>query len=141
MRRGGYAIFFLQADGRESDEEESGNEESNRTASELNEVERAIFDGRRYLGLSAPQVLSLTPREFAIEMRAFVEANNDEYEKQALLAIWHRKAQHEKRIKTTDLFKRPKDEERAQKNVEDIRAKQAETMRWLSQIEEFRGKE
>src|SRR5699024_12790509 len=69
--RSSYAKFFLQSDGHEDDGEKSGNGESSETnprLKELDEVERAIFDGRRYLGLTSFQTLSLTPREFTIEM-------------------------------------------------------------------------
>lgn len=52
-----------------------------------------------------------------------------------------RSAYHAKSIKSTDLFKRPKAGEKTAQEVADIKAKQAETMRWLSQFEEFRGKE
>jgi len=107
----------------------------------LDEVERAIFDGRRYLGLTSFQTLSLTPREFTIEMMAQVEATYDEYERQATYAMWARQAANAKRLKSTDLFKRPRHGEKTEKEVEDIKAKQAETMAWLSQFEEFSGKE
>lgn len=52
-----------------------------------------------------------------------------------------RKVYHATKLKPTDLFKRPKDGDSAKKDTEDIRAKQAEKMRWLAQFEEFRGKE
>lgn len=56
-------------------------------------------------------------------------------------AMMIRSAYHAKKLKSTDLFKRPVDGELAKEEVKDIKAKQADTMRWLSQFEEFRGKE
>src|SRR5690606_41463050 len=74
-------------------ETESGDESGNRTATrisglgELCEVESAIFDGWRYLGMDAHKVLSFTPREFAIMMRAELERKFDRYEEYSHFAL------------------------------------------------------
>ncbi len=74
-------------------------------------------------------------------MMAHTESVYDDYERMAANAMMIRSAYHAKSIKSTDLFKRPKAGEKTAQEVADIKAKQAETMRWLSQFEEFRGKE
>ena len=74
-------------------------------------------------------------------MRAQTERMYDEYERMAYQAMMMRGAYHAKKLKQSDLFERPKDGKSAKVSADDIRAKQAETMRWLSQFEEFRGKE
>lgn len=100
-----------------------------------------MYDARRYLGLSATQTLSLTPRELAIEMYAHTESVYDEYERMAQEAMMARAAYHAKKLKPADLFKRPVDEDLAENKVKEMRERSDETMRWLSQFEEFRGKE
>src|SRR5699024_12548075 len=80
---------------------------------ELTEVEKAQFDARRYLGISSRELLSYTPREFAIEMKAETERIYDEMEREAIIAIMHANANNsKKRIRPSDLFKRPRSEER-----------------------------
>lgn len=97
-----------------------------------------IFDAWRYLRLDAQKVLSLTPRELTIMMRAEVERRYDEYEKFAHFAIMREKAHREKRPKASDLFKRPPDEEVAKNKTEDLLSKKEKTMEWLSQFEQFK---
>lgn len=87
--------------------------------------------------MSAPETLSLTPREFAIEMHAHTEAVYDEYERMAAQAMMNRAAHHAKKLKQSQLFRRPTDAEKAK----DRRERSKEIMKWLSQFEEFRGKE
>lgn len=74
-------------------------------------------------------------------MRAHTERIYDEYDRMAYQAMMMRGAYHAKKIKQSDLFTRPKDGKTSKVTADDVRAKQAETMRWLSQFEEFRGKE
>jgi len=144
LRRSGDAEFFLREDSQEDGRRESGDREGAKTIAglgELDTVEKAIFDGRRYLGMSAPQVLSLTPREFAIEMRAHTESVYDEYERMATHAMMIRAAHHAKKLKQSQLFKRPTGEEMTKRKTVEKRERTEETMRWLSQFEEFQGKE
>lgn len=95
------------------------------------------------MGLSAPQVLSLTPREYAIEMGAQVERTYDELERRALIAIMHEKAHRAKKPKSSDLFKRPVDDVTAKNRTEDLLEKAEQASAWLSQFEQFNnaGKE
>lgn len=74
-------------------------------------------------------------------MRAHTESVYDEYERMASHAMMIRAAYHAKKLKPSQLFKRPKDEEVAKNKAEDMRARSEETMKWLAQFEEFRGKE
>lgn len=144
MRRSRGTKFFLQSDGNQDDEEQSGNEESSRTVEglgELDVVDQAIFDARRYLGMSSAETLSLTPRELAIEMRAYTEYVYDEYERMASQAMMTRAAYHAKKLKPSQLFKRPVDGSSVKNRAEHVRKRTEETMKWLAQFEEFRGKE
>jgi len=52
-----------------------------------------------------------------------------------------RAAHHAKKLKQTDLFRRPVDGEQVKNKAEETRKRTEETMKWLSQFEEFRGKE
>lgn len=74
-------------------------------------------------------------------MRAHTESVYDEYERMASHAMMMRAAHHAKKLKQSQLFKRPTDEEVAKSKAEDMRARSEETMKWLAQFEEFRGKE
>ena len=102
-------------------------------------MEQAIFDGWRYLGLDSSQILSKTPREFSILMAAHTERIYDEYERLATQAIWNRSAYHAKKLKYTDLFKRPNgiDDNRT---ADDVRERQKAIMERLEKFEEFKGK-
>lgn len=73
----------------------------------MTEVERAIAEGWRYLKLKPAEVLSLTPREFTILMRAETESRHDDYERMTTEAMFVRQAYHAKKLKPSDLFKRP----------------------------------
>jgi hypothetical protein len=93
-----------------------------------------IFDGWRYLGLRPHDVLSLTPREFNIVLKAQRERSFDEMEKEARIAIIREAAHRAKRPKAADLFKRPTgdiDESTLQKKVE----QSEHAAEWLSQYE------
>ena len=105
----------------------------------MSDVEQAIFDGRRYLDLTASEVLSLTPREFTIEMRAQGERRSDEYERMADAALMARQAYHAKRLKRSDLFKRPVDVGEAEAKSEELVDKAEHATEWMSQFTNFNG--
>ena len=106
----------------------------------LDDVEQVIYDGYRYLGLDSSQVLSKTPREFLIMMDAYVERTYDELDRLATQAMMMRQAYHAKKLKHTDLFKRPSSDVSTQVTAEDIRKKQEDTLKWLAQFKEFKDK-
>jgi len=82
-------------------------------------------------------LLSYTPREFAIEMKAETERIYDEMEREAIIAIMHANANNsKKRIRPSDLFKRPNDETE-KKSADDVKKRQKERLAWLSRFEEF----
>lgn len=89
--------------------------------------------------LDAQKVLSLTPRELTIMMRAEVERRYDEYEKFAHFAIMREQAHREKRPKASDLFKRPIDDEVAKSKTETMREQMEWAKDYLAQFEQFRG--
>lgn len=74
-------------------------------------------------------------------MRAHTESVYDEYDRMATHAMMIRAAHHAKKLKQSQLFKRPSDEEVAKNKAEEMKERSEETMRWLAQFEEFRGKE
>jgi len=75
-------------------------------------------------------------------MKAQVERNYDEYEDMAMMAIFTRQAYHKDgKLGAKDLFKRPNDGKTAENKANEIKNKQEYTMQWLSQFEEFSGKE
>lgn len=88
--------------------------------------------------MDAHKVLSFTPREFAIMMRAELERKFDRYEEYSHFALMREKAHREKRPKASDLFKRPPDEELAKNKAEDLLLRKEKTMEWLSQFEQFK---
>lgn len=75
-------------------------------------------------------------------MRAQSERRFDEIEDQARMAIFTRQAYHKDgKLGADDLFKRPVDGKTAKNKADEIKDKAEYTMRWLSQFEEFSGKE
>ena len=82
-------------------------------------------------------ILSKTPREFSIMMRANVERIYDEYERVAVGALMHENAHRSKRPKVSDLFKRPGDEIVEAKKSDVMREKADYTLDWISQFEQF----
>ena len=70
-----------------------------------------------------------------------VELKYDDYERMASHAMMIRAAYHATKLKQSQLFKRPSDEDQAKNKAEEVKERTEETMRWLSQFEEFRGKE
>ena len=103
-------------------------------------METAIFDGWRHLGLDSTQVLSKTPREFALMMAAQVERKYDEYERMAMQAMMMRAAYHKEKLRQSDLFKRPTGEIKSDKTAEDIEERQRAIIERLSKFEQFAGK-
>lgn len=85
-------------------------------------------------------MLSMTPRELSIMLAAQRERQYDEMELMAIRAMMNRQAYHAKRLKQTDLFRRPVDEETAKSRADEIQERTEKRMEWLSQFEEFRGK-
>lgn len=69
------------------------------------------------------------------------ERQYDEYERQSHFAIMNIKAQNAKKsIKASDLFKRPADE-KAEAKLQDGIENAKHASEWLSQFEQFSGKE
>ncbi|MGG3072178.1 phage tail assembly chaperone [Niallia circulans] len=100
-----------------------------------------LSDGWRYLQLLPEQVYDLTPKEFRLLLGAQMERKYDEYERQSHFAIMNLKAQNAKKsIKATDLFKRPADE-KAEAELQEGIEKAKHASEWLSQFEQFSGKE
>ena len=82
----------------------------------------------------------MTPRELSIMLAAQRERQYDEMELMAIQAMMIRQAYHAKRLKQSDLFRRPVDEETAKSRADEIQERTEKRMEWLSQFEEFRGK-
>lgn len=75
-------------------------------------------------------------------MRANNERIYDYMERKSHEAIMFANAGNSrKRTKAKDLFKRPNDEHAAEDSSKKFSDKHEDTMRWLAQFEEFRGKE
>ncbi len=73
-------------------------------------------------------------------VKADDERRYDEMERMARQALMNRQAYHAKRLKESDLFRRPTEFQKAVRTVEDLEREEKETMEWLSQFEEFQGK-
>lgn len=73
-------------------------------------------------------------------MRANVERKYDVYEDMALQAMMHRQATNAKRLKQSDLFKRPVDKDKADRKTEDLKEKAEQASEWMSQFTQFNGK-
>ena len=86
-------------------------------------------------------VLSKTPREFTIIMQAQVERVFDELEREAQLSIMRANATNaSKRIRSTDLFKRPSAGLTDGRTADDIRERQKSVIERLERYEQFNGK-
>lgn len=70
-------------------------------------------------------------------MRAQVERQYDEMERMSHNALMLRQAHHAKKLKMSDLFKRPADDAVEGGKAENMRKKADDTMAWLSQFAEF----
>lgn len=84
-------------------------------------------------------MLSYTPREFMIMLRAQQERKSDEYERMAHEALMNRQAQHAEKLTLSDLYKRPVDEEVAQAKADELVDKSEYASEWLSQFTNFSG--
>lgn len=73
-------------------------------------------------------------------MHANVEKKYDEYEDKANEAMMFRHAQNAKRVKKSDLFKRPIDESKAEDKAEKMQEESEKASEWLSQFSLFDGK-
>lgn len=72
-------------------------------------------------------------------MRANLERVYDEYERKANEAIILANAINStKKVKSTDLFKRPVDDGTARRKTEDLLGKADHASEWLSQFEQFK---
>ncbi|MEK3887251.1 hypothetical protein [Bacillus sp. FSL K6-3431] len=74
-------------------------------------------------------------------MRAQTERKHDEYERMTHEAFMMRQAYHAKRLKPSDLFKRPIDEGVAKSKSVDLQEKAENATEWLAQFANFSGKE
>ncbi|MGE6487764.1 phage tail assembly chaperone [Paenisporosarcina sp. NPDC076898] len=88
---------------------------------DLNDVERAVAEGYRYLALKPWEVYSLTPREFQILMRAYQERQYDEFDRMAFQTMMVRQAYHAKKLKHADLFKRS-EQNKPKRDVKELKA-------------------
>lgn len=61
----------------------------------------------------------------------------DQYEQSARQAMMQRAAYHAKKLKETDLFKRPTDADTVKVKTQESRAKAEDAMAWIAQFEEF----
>jgi len=85
--------------------------------------------------------MRMSPREFAILMTAEVERTYDLLEREAMVAIMHANANNSrKRVKASNLFKRPTQAKKSKRTVEDLKREEEEVMDWLGQFEHFREK-
>jgi len=67
-------------------------------------------------------------------MRAENERRYDDYERMAVQALMIEKAHREKRPKLTDLFKRPNEQTRDKKTIDERRKEVDEINAWLSTL-------
>ncbi|MCG7345306.1 hypothetical protein MHZ92_14295 [Sporosarcina sp. ACRSL] len=89
----------------------------------------------------ATAVLSYTPREFTIMIRAQAGRNEDEYERMAHAAMMNRQAYHAKKLKFSDLFKRPSDKVADKTKLKTLKEKTREANEWLAGLTSERRKE
>ncbi|WP_412677720.1 phage tail assembly chaperone [Bacillus swezeyi] len=99
-------------------------------------MEKVFSAGWRFLGKEPDEIRRLTPREFYVLLEAENERKYDRLEEYAISAMMNAKANNsKKRVKLSDLFKRPEQENAATKKVEDLYEKQKQASEWLSQFE------
>lgn len=77
----------------------------------------------------------ITHRELAILMKAETESAFDNYEDMSMAALMNRQAYHAKKLKATDLFKRPVDDVEAKNRQKDKIQQQRHAEEWLAQFE------
>lgn len=69
-----------------------------------------------------------------------IEAHHDELQKYAVQAMMIRKAYHSKKLKMDDLYKRPSDVVKAEKEYDNAKEMMNHTKEWLAQFT-FKEKE
>lgn len=85
-------------------------------------------------------MLAHTPREIKLLMRADGERRMDDYERMAHEALMNRQAQHEKKLKLTDLYKRPNGGSRSEKTrVERLKESTRNANDWLAGLTAGKG--
>lgn len=72
-------------------------------------------------------------------MRSNVERTHDEYERMAYSAMMSRQATNAKRLKMSDLYKRPADVSTAEKDLQTMKNKVEHASEWMSQFTLFGG--
>mgnify|MGYP001159192135 FL=1 len=72
-------------------------------------------------------------------MSAHVERIYDEYERMAVQAMMTRASYHAKKLKQSDLFKRPSESRRTNKTADDVKERQKAIIAQLERFEEFKG--
>lgn len=72
-------------------------------------------------------------------MAANVERTYDDYEKMAVQALMNRQGYHAKKLKKSQLFKRPSDIDTG-KTADDVKERQKAIIERLERFEEFKGK-
>lgn len=137
--------FFLQEDGGQDVQGQSGSEEGTRESNEINngkniednviDVEECIKHGWRYLNLKPYEVYKLTHKEFSIISKENIEVTHDRREELALAALmnsvaYRGKGEKGKLPSITELYDR--NSERKANSMEDIMKQQQEAMTWLS---------
>lgn len=100
-------------------------------------MDKFIIDGYRFLNLKPAEVLGMTHKEFNLLMKGNKEKTFDQLEMYSIHALMIRRAYHErKRLKATDLFKRPK-ESAKQVDKKDMVEEMQQAKSYLSQFENF----
>lgn len=84
------------------------------------------------------EIYALTPRKFQILLRAQQERNYDDNERMATNAVWREIAHRSKRIKPSDLYKRPTDANVDKAKVQDLREQTRMDNAWLASLQTVR---
>jgi len=107
----------------------------------MSDVQTRIADAHQFLKMSAIELYKLTPAEYLAMRKGAVEGVYDELERYSVLAIMIGNAVNaSKRIKATDLFKRPTGEIKTGKTADDVKERQQAIIERLERFEEFKGK-
>lgn len=96
-----------------------------------------MHDAWQHLQIAPSEFYSLSPRELTILFRAHQQRRYDEYERMSHEAMMFRQAQNAKRIKPTDLFKRPSDssaETTKVAKVERLKKNTRNANEWLARL-------
>ena len=78
--------------------------------------------------------MALTPREFQIMIRAHQERIYDDNERMAMQAVWREIAHRSKRIKPSDIYKRPTNAKADKAKVQDLREQTRLDNAWLASL-------